>query len=107
MRARSWFLLPLVLLSSACTSSSLPQPIWIGQVTALTGKQRERGQEAIRGIELVLGKAEADEMRIDGRAVGVRHADSAGPSGSGEVVRLLTVNHVAALLLGPGLDDLP
>lgn len=79
----------------------------MGHLVPTSGPDRERGEDAIRAMQLFLEQAREDDWSAHGRTVAVRHADSAGKGqGRTEATRLLAVNRVAALIVGPGVDNL-
>jgi len=96
-------LLSLALIAGC--SSSKPETIWIGHLVPLSGPDRETGEESVRAMQLVLEKARADGFTVAGRPVGVRHVDSATDKMRAEATRLLAVNGVSALIVGPGAGD--
>lgn len=97
-------ILALLALLAGCTTRAKPEPIWIGHITPLSGPRRESGEEAVRAIESVLTSAHEENLGVGGRPVGVRHVDSV-KDGRAEATRLLAVNRVAALLVGPGVEN--
>jgi hypothetical protein len=84
-------LLTVVLIGCAPTP---PEPRWFGHVGALKTPAGEAAVEAIR-----------ERLKADDAAkVRVRHAE-AGENARATAVRLLSVNGVKGLILGPGLSD--
>jgi ABC-type branched-subunit amino acid transport system substrate-binding protein len=53
-------------------------------------------------MEVVLEQARAEDWTVHGRHLGVRHVDAA-PDARAEAVRLLAVNGVTGLVVGPGV----
>src|SRR5438045_2221500 len=98
-------LLLLAALLAGCSGRSPEETVWVGHVAPLSGPARDRGEQAVQAIELALEQAEADGFTAGGRPVGVRHVDAAGGKARAEAVRLLTVNRVAALIVGPGVPE--
>ncbi len=94
----------LLALLAGCGPRTAPEPVWIGHVVPLNGPERMIGEHARQGVQLAVAEAKAEGKAVAGRSLAVIHADSHGdPDAVGaEVVRLLTVNRVAALLSGPG-----
>jgi ABC-type branched-subunit amino acid transport system substrate-binding protein len=91
-----------LLLLSGCSRKAEPDVQWVGHVAPLTGPRRERGEEAARAIELLLERSKAD-----GKKVAVRHVDAENKATvRAEATRLLAVNRVLALLVGPGIEDI-
>src|SRR4051812_12545222 len=55
------------------------EPHFLGHIAALTGSQRERGQQAMRGVQLAVEEINADpEQLVAGRKITVLHADGRG-----------------------------
>lgn len=94
----------LLTLLAGCSSRTKPEPLWIGHLAPLSGQQRDSGEEAIRAINSVLETAGEDDFKVAGRPVGVRHVDSVKDARA-EATRLLAVNRVSALLVGPGVAN--
>src|SRR4051794_13928169 len=99
MKAR--YLLLVAVLLAGCTSSSQPEPIWVGHLTPLSGSGRNQGEQAVAAMNLTLEQSREEA----GRPLGVRHADSAKDTARAEAVRLLSVNRVCALVIGPGVAN--
>jgi ABC-type branched-subunit amino acid transport system substrate-binding protein len=95
----------LVALAVGCSSPAKPDPVWIGHLAPQSGPNRDGGEESIRAMQLVLEQAQADGFKVAGREVGVRHVDSASENARAEATRLLGVNRVVALIVGPGAGD--
>ena len=57
-------------------------------------------------MQSVLAKAHEEDFTVTGRHVGVRHVDAAKGDARAEAIRLLAVNRVAALIVGPGVKNL-
>ena len=94
----------LVVLSVAGCSSTAPEPIWIGHLATLE-RPRSTGGGGRHPVDATdAGGGAAKDRTVAGRYVGVRHADSAHLARA-EAVRLLAVNQVVGLILGPGLAD--
>jgi len=74
----------------------------IGHLAPLSGPGKRLGQQARQAILLAVKEANEEENRIAGRRVAVLHIDSHGDLDAlqPEAVRLITVNHVVALLGG-------
>jgi hypothetical protein len=102
MQAR--FLPLFVLLLAGCASSARPEPLWVGHLAPLSGAAGDEGEQAVAAMNLALEQARADEFSVAGRPLGVRHVDTARGTGRSEAVRLLGVNRVAALVVGPGVQ---
>lgn len=76
---------------------------FVGQIVALTGRERERGTAAMQGAQLAVEELNSDSTRwVNGRKVAVIHADSESelPKVGDQAVRLVAVNRVPALLGG-------
>jgi ABC-type branched-subunit amino acid transport system substrate-binding protein len=98
--------LALVGLAAGCSPAAKPEPIWVGHLGPLSGPDRDVGEESVRAIGAVLEQAQQDDFKVTGgRPVGVRHVDGASGKARAEAVRLLAVNGVSALIVGPGLGD--
>src|SRR5689334_6421116 len=94
-------LVAFCLLLAGCSRKAEPEVLWVGHLAPLSGPHRERGEEAARAIELLL-----DQIKADGKKVAVRHVDAESKATArAEAVRLLAVNRVLALLVGPGVED--
>src|SRR3954464_6546514 len=94
-------LLAAVLCGSGCDRRG--EPHYLGHIAALTGPQRERGQQAMRGVQLAVEEIDADsEQWVAGRTIAVLHADGPGEPERppAQALRLATVNHVEALIGG-------
>jgi branched-chain amino acid transport system substrate-binding protein len=102
MTARWLLLLSLVL--AGCTSAGKPPPIWVGHLAPLSGPDRDQGDQAVAAINQALAQANEDDFLILNRPLGVRHADSAKGTARAEAVRLLSVNRVLSLVVGPGVQ---
>jgi branched-chain amino acid transport system substrate-binding protein len=87
-----------------CSSRDKGEPIWLGHLAPLRGSARLEGEEAIQAIQLTMDKARDDGWAVGGRSLGVLHADSSADARA-EAVRLLAVNGVVGLILGPGLAN--
>jgi len=88
---------------SGCHRKSAPEIIYVGHVAAFRGPDKFNGEQARQGILLALEEAQGSEDTIgENRRVEVIHVDSEGDVKSVEpkTVRLVAVNHVAALLGG-------
>src|SRR5262249_35115051 len=97
-------LLLLAALLAGCSGRSPEETVWVGHLAPLSGSPRDRGEQAVQAIELALEQAKEDGVTAGGRPLGVRHVDAAGGEARAEAVRLLTVNRVAALIVGPGVS---
>jgi ABC-type branched-subunit amino acid transport system substrate-binding protein len=95
----------VVLLAAGCRPKKPPEPVWLGHLAPLGGTNRAQGEDAVQSMQLVLEMAREKDWQVGGRGVGVRHVDASGGKARAEAVRLLAVNQVAGLILGPGLTD--
>src|SRR5262245_30954192 len=102
---RPFLTLALLCLAAGCASKARPEPIWVGHLAPLSGADREQGEASIRAIQTVLEQAREDDFTVAGRSVGVRHVNSATGTARAEATRLLAVNRVAALIVGPGVTE--
>src|SRR5207249_718497 len=70
-------LLAMILCGFGCDRRG--DPHYLGHIAALTGPQRERGQQAMRGVQLAVEEINADsEQLVAGRKITVLHADGRG-----------------------------
>ncbi len=95
----------VVLLAAGCGPKKPAEPIWLGHLAPLGGTNRAQGEDTVQSMQLVLEMAREKDWQVGGRSVGVRHVDASGGKARAEAVRLLAVNQVAGLILGPGLAD--
>lgn len=101
---RPWLLL-LLGLAAGCAPRTA-QPVWLGHVAPLSGGAAGSGEEAARALQLDLEALRAEGWTVAGRTLGVRHADAADAErGSAGAVRLLAVNRVSGLIVGPGVTN--
>jgi ABC-type branched-subunit amino acid transport system substrate-binding protein len=98
----SWLLL---LVLAGCGPSGVAEPVWIGHLAPLTGAAQSRGEAEMAAMQLTLELAREEGWSINGRSVAVRHVNVAGAPARAEAVRLLAVNRVVGLILGPGVPD--
>ncbi len=97
--------LSIALLLAGCSPKSAPEPIWIGHLAPLSGANQAQGEAEVQAMQRELETARASDWRVAGRSLGVRHVDGAEGRARAEAVRLLAVNRVPGLILGPGLKD--
>jgi branched-chain amino acid transport system substrate-binding protein len=92
----------LMLWTAGCGGSSTPAPIDVGHVATLSGPNKEAGQQAQRAINLAVQEQQKAAKENNKRPIRVRHANTKGnlDAFEAEAVRLVTVNHVKALLGG-------
>jgi ABC-type branched-subunit amino acid transport system substrate-binding protein len=95
----------LLLLAAGCSNSGAVEPIWLGHLAPLHGPGQARGEAEITAMQVTLEEAREEGWSIGGRPVAVRHVDAANGAARAEAVRLLAVNRVAGLILGPGVPD--
>jgi branched-chain amino acid transport system substrate-binding protein len=100
--ARTLVILISLLALIGCGRSSTPEPLYIGHLAPFTGPDKDIGEHAKQAIALAVDKVNTDGG-IAGRPVRVIHP-SFRPDDLNELVpvtvRLITVNHVVALLGG-------
>jgi ABC-type branched-subunit amino acid transport system substrate-binding protein len=94
----------LVALAVGCSSSTKPEPIWVGHLAPLSGPERERGEEAVAAMQRALQDS-GDDATVQRRPVGIRHVDSVSDNARAEATRLLAVNGACALIVGPGASN--
>jgi branched-chain amino acid transport system substrate-binding protein len=93
--------LALVALAAGCGGKA-PEPIRIGHLAPLSGPGRDAGEHARQGIQLAVEEWNADAANGPGRKVAALHVDiHDDEAAQAEAVRLLSVNRVAALIVGP------
>ncbi len=102
---RAHYLLALSLFLAGCTASSRPEPALVGHLAPLSGQRGVQGEQTLAGIALAVQQAREANVTVEGRHIGVLHVDSARGTARAEAVRLLSVNGVSALILGPGLAE--
>ena len=97
------------LLLAGCSHKKAAEPILIGHPNPHTGAEQWIGDHETQGILLAVEEANQEGNGVAGRSVEVLHPDTGSDPGQWqpEVVRLLTVNKAAALLLGTGAEGLP
>jgi ABC-type branched-subunit amino acid transport system substrate-binding protein len=91
-----------LLLASGCARDATAPTVWVGHLAPLGDA---RGELAARAMQLALQRWQEDGFSAGGKSVGVRHADSTKGQARAEATRLLAVNRVAALIVGPGVCD--
>jgi branched-chain amino acid transport system substrate-binding protein len=92
----------LAALATGCGGRA-PEPIRIGHLAPLTGPEQAAGEHARQGIQLAVEEWNNDAANGPGRKVAVLHVDARdAKSAQAEAVRLLSINRVAALIVGPG-----
>jgi branched-chain amino acid transport system substrate-binding protein len=99
---RLGIILCLLVAVVGCGRSSNPEPIYIGHLAPFTGPDKDIGEHARQAIALALDKINTDGG-IAGRPVRVIHPSFPADDLNQFVpvaVRLITVNHVVALLGG-------
>jgi hypothetical protein len=96
------YLLLFAVLLPGCASGGRPESFWVGHLAPLSGPGRDEGDQAVAAMNQALEQAREDEFAIDSRPLGVRHVDTGRGTGRAEAVRLLAVNRVCALVVGPG-----
>ncbi len=92
----------LAALAAGCGGKA-PEPIRVGHLTLVGGPGWAEGQSARQGIQLAVEDWNADAANGPGRKVAVLHVEARDDrAAQAEAVRLLSVNRVAALIVGPG-----
>jgi len=98
---RKWLSAAGLLALAGCAGPSAEEPIWVGHI----GPVGPRGESAIDGMQQTLADLLADEVTIGGRTVGVRHVEAKDKTRArAEASRLLAVNRVVALIVGPDVE---
>lgn len=101
-------ILACIFLGSGCSRKVPVEPIRVGHIAPQSGSLKAVGIEARQGILLAVEEANKEEDKVLGRRVEVDHADTRGDRDAvrAVLVRLLSVNKVAALLGGSEVADL-
>ena len=83
-----------------CAPKGEDEPAWVGCVAAFSGPDKAAGARLKQGVGLAVD--DAVNQHVEGRRLAVVIADDRGADDSvqAEAVRLLSVNHVAALIGG-------
>lgn len=98
---REWLNAAGLLALAGCTGRSKEEPIWIGHI----GPVGKRGESAINGMEQMLADLRHGEFTFGGRTLGVRHVEAKDKGRArAEASRLLAVNRVACLIVGPEVE---
>lgn len=103
MRFLRWLLLPgFLLILCGCRPKTEPGPILVGHMAPFSGPDKRIGEQARQAIMLAIEKANKEENSVVDRRVGVLHTDPHDDLNAlqPQTVRLITVNHVVALLGG-------
>jgi branched-chain amino acid transport system substrate-binding protein len=101
MSSRRRFTLALLpsLILGGCSSKTPPEPLWVGHLAPLSGPGKSQGDQAQQAVRLAVEESAA--VRVAGRPLAVRHADTRGEGDTGraEAVRLIAVSKVTALIV--------
>jgi ABC-type branched-subunit amino acid transport system substrate-binding protein len=98
---RKWLSAAGLLAVAGCTGQSAEEPIWVGHI----GPVGARGEPAIDGMQQKLADLREDGVTVAGRSVGVRHVEAKDKTRArAEAARLLAVNRVVALIVGPDVE---
>jgi hypothetical protein len=98
---RKWLSAAGLLAIAGCAGQSAEEPIWVGHI----GPVGARGESAIDGMQQMLADLREDEITVAGRSVGVRHVEAKDKGRArAEASRLLAVNRVVCLIVGPGVE---
>lgn len=98
---RKWLHSVGLLTLVGCAGQTKEDPIWVGQI----GPVGKRNESAINGIQQTLADLIEDETTVAGRRIGVRHVECKDKTRArAEASRLLAVNRVACLIVGPGVE---
>lgn len=96
----------LLLLFLGCASEKEAERVWIGHLTALSGPEQLRGEEAVEAMQLLLEQERELQQGSPALELGIRHVDVVeAEQGRREAIRLLAVNRVTGLLIGPGVRN--
>ena len=98
---RDWLSAAGLLAIAGCAGRSKEEPIWVGHI----GPAGKRGESAIDGMQQMLADLRENEFAVSGRTLGVRHVEAKDKARSrAEASRLLAVNRVACLIVGPEVE---
>ena len=98
---RDWLSAAGLLTLAGCAGQTKEEPIWVGHI----GPAGKRDESAINGMQQTLADLREREVTIAGRTIGVRHVEANDKSRArAEASRLLSVNRVACLIVGPGVE---
>lgn len=99
LRRTAAFLILSILLCG-CGPRAEEEPVWVGLVASFSGPDKSGGLQVKQGTGLAVD--DAVNQRVEGRRLAVVTVDDHGSDESvqAEAVRLLSVNHVAALIGG-------
>ena len=99
---RDWLSAAGLLTLVGCAGQTKEEPIWVGHI----GPVGKRDESAINGMQQTLADLVEDEITIAGRRIGVRHVEAKDKARArAEASRLLSVNRVACLIVGPGVES--
>ena len=98
---REWLSAAGLLAVAGCAGRSKEEPIWVGHI----GPAGKRGESAIDGVQQMLADLRDAGFAVAGRSLGVRHVvEKDKTRARAEASRLLAVNRVACLIVGPGVE---
>ena len=88
------------ILLCGCGPTAEEEPVWIGCVATFSGGDSSAGAAVKQGVTLAVD--DSPDLRVEGRRLAVVAADdrASEETAQAETVRLLSVNHVAALIGG-------
>src|SRR4051794_36107413 len=97
---REWLCSAGLLTVAGCAGQAKDEPIWVGHI----GPVGKRIESSINGIQQTLADLRQREVTVGGRVIGVRHVEAKDKARArAEASRLLAVNRVAALIVGPAV----
>ncbi len=97
---RTFASLIISILLCGCGPKAEEEPVWIGCIASFSGGDQAPGVAVKQGVALAMD--DSPDLRVEGRRLTVVAADDRGADemAGAEAVRLLAVNHVAALIGG-------
>ena len=98
---RQWLSGASLFALAGCAGQSTDTTIWVGHI----GPVGRRNESAINGIQQTLADLREGDVSIAGRSIGVRHVECKDKARArAEASRLLSVNRVACLIVGSGVE---
>ena len=98
---REWLKASGLIALSGCVARSRDEPIWVGHIAGAG----TRAGSAIDGMQQTLADLREKSFAVAGRSLGVRHVEAKDKTRArAEASRLLAVNRVACLIVGPAVE---